>query len=298
LWVSFKYERLSNLCYWCGSLTHDDRDCEMWIESEGTLPIETQQFGSWIRAPPFMPSRRHSISVPGFYKAKAAGLKTNPPARTSDKPPVVLRRGGPSPEIVRPEKENLNPTQNHNDDPDIQEQNQVESSPSHTAVGDLFALNTKNLGLDMRELSAELFEERIKEIDKDIARFDADTDLCSKNNSFTGKENNLESMTINEIFLANAQARAQPQKIHSRTPLSTLPDTANIPAKGLATWKRLARDVIGTDVVMSEAVGSKRATRHTGGQTELLKKKKVVSQNDKSHKQILAEAGSQPCQNQ
>ena len=41
LWVSFKYERLSNLCYWCGSHTHDNRDCEMWIESEGTLPIET-----------------------------------------------------------------------------------------------------------------------------------------------------------------------------------------------------------------------------------------------------------------
>ena len=45
LWVSFKYERLSNLCYWCGSLMHDDRDCELRLESEGTLPVEAQQFG-------------------------------------------------------------------------------------------------------------------------------------------------------------------------------------------------------------------------------------------------------------
>ena len=26
-WVSFKYERLPNICYWCGELTHSDREC-------------------------------------------------------------------------------------------------------------------------------------------------------------------------------------------------------------------------------------------------------------------------------
>ena len=25
-WITFKYERLPNLCYWCGCLTHADRD--------------------------------------------------------------------------------------------------------------------------------------------------------------------------------------------------------------------------------------------------------------------------------
>lgn len=37
LWVSFKYECLPNLCYWCGCLTHTDRDYDLWIDSEGTL---------------------------------------------------------------------------------------------------------------------------------------------------------------------------------------------------------------------------------------------------------------------
>lgn len=37
VWVSFKYERLPNICYWCGCLDHDDKDCGIWLDSEGTL---------------------------------------------------------------------------------------------------------------------------------------------------------------------------------------------------------------------------------------------------------------------
>ena len=39
-WVAFKYERLPNLCYWCGRLDHDDKNCELWIQSKGTLKVE------------------------------------------------------------------------------------------------------------------------------------------------------------------------------------------------------------------------------------------------------------------
>ena len=83
LWVSFKYERLSNLCYWCGSLAHDDRDCKLWIESEGTLPTETQQYGAWIKAPPFVQSKRNSVSVLGFYKTKSIGPTTTSTSKPS-----------------------------------------------------------------------------------------------------------------------------------------------------------------------------------------------------------------------
>ena len=53
VWVSFKYERLPNICYWCGHLTHDDRDCKIWIESKGTLRNDQKEFGSSLRVPPF-----------------------------------------------------------------------------------------------------------------------------------------------------------------------------------------------------------------------------------------------------
>ena len=41
-WINFKYERLLSLCYWCGRVNHDDRDCELWLESNGTLTTEQQ----------------------------------------------------------------------------------------------------------------------------------------------------------------------------------------------------------------------------------------------------------------
>jgi len=39
-WVAFQYERLPNLCFWCGLLTHDDKDVEIWLKSKGTLVVD------------------------------------------------------------------------------------------------------------------------------------------------------------------------------------------------------------------------------------------------------------------
>ena len=41
-WIRFKYERLPNLCFWCGWLTHSDKNCDLWIESKGTLSPDQQ----------------------------------------------------------------------------------------------------------------------------------------------------------------------------------------------------------------------------------------------------------------
>ena len=65
----------------------------------------------------------------------------------------------------------------------------------------------------------------------------------------------------------------------------------------VATWKRLNRTEMGTNVDMEDIVGEKRRGDSKDDQSELLKKRKV-SQGGKKNKLILAEAGSQPCQNQ
>jgi len=65
-WVSFKYKRLPNLCYWCGRLSHDDKNCDLWINSKGTLKAENQQFWSCLRAAPYTSASKDVIYVPGY----------------------------------------------------------------------------------------------------------------------------------------------------------------------------------------------------------------------------------------
>ena len=75
-WISFRYERLPNLCHWCGRLTHDDKDCQIWIESEGMLQPDQRQFDPSIYAHVFIPSRKNVITVPSFYSSKKKGTSS------------------------------------------------------------------------------------------------------------------------------------------------------------------------------------------------------------------------------
>ena len=65
-WVAFKYERLPNICYWCGCLDHSDKDCEKWIESDGMLASSEREYGPWIRAAPTQSRQKPVVVVPGF----------------------------------------------------------------------------------------------------------------------------------------------------------------------------------------------------------------------------------------
>ena len=61
---------MPNICYWCGCLTHNDRDCEVWINSDGSLKAGDQEYGPWLRAP-FTPNpKRSMVVVPGYYEIR------------------------------------------------------------------------------------------------------------------------------------------------------------------------------------------------------------------------------------
>ena len=93
----------------------------------------------------------------------------------------------------------------------------MESSPSHTDHNDFCEVNATNPEQNMGSLSVDPFEEKLEEINRDLWKFNAATKFHSESNSSTSKENNLESMTINEIFLKSTQSRATPHGL-SRVP--------------------------------------------------------------------------------
>jgi len=65
-WISFKYEHLPDICYRCGQLSHDDKDCILWIQSKGSLLTEDQQFRPWIIANQYNLVKNVTIKVQGF----------------------------------------------------------------------------------------------------------------------------------------------------------------------------------------------------------------------------------------
>ena len=89
LLVMFKYERLPNICYWCGRLTHDDKDCDIWIESEGTLRNDQKEFGSSLCAPPFVVSKKKTIMVSGYFSTRKMNNKARHASQPMEEEPLT-----------------------------------------------------------------------------------------------------------------------------------------------------------------------------------------------------------------
>ncbi|KAI8016081.1 Uncharacterized protein LOK49_LG05G01337 [Camellia lanceoleosa] len=53
VWVTFKYERLPNFCYFCSRLGHGDRECPARMLGDAGAEGHGDQYGAWPRAGPF-----------------------------------------------------------------------------------------------------------------------------------------------------------------------------------------------------------------------------------------------------
>ncbi|XP_075654868.1 uncharacterized protein LOC142625044 [Castanea sativa] len=69
-WVGIKYERLPNFRYWCGRVSHGERDCEVGLHRKGRLRKEDQQYGDWLRADSVSAVHKTMAIIPGTARSK------------------------------------------------------------------------------------------------------------------------------------------------------------------------------------------------------------------------------------
>ena len=165
-WVAFKYERLPNICYWCGCLDHSDKDCEKWIESDGTLASSEREYGPWIRATPTQSRQKPVVVVPWFYESRRKGglqYKSLVTEKEAQARCEAKEAGAQSTEELA--KETANPEEEISETinaPNI-------SVPKKDDV--LNAVNNGNNGC-IRGNKGDPFEDQLKEIDRELNCFD------------------------------------------------------------------------------------------------------------------------------
>nr|POE55975.1 hypothetical protein CFP56_62804 [Quercus suber] len=222
--------------------------------------------------------------VPGYNNRRGREPPATPPAATGKSPVFVVRTGRPAPEIIRTDKERAANGEQGNKDAEFQESVQLESCKeinNSEIIGDL---NGKSTELEGDQSAADIFEERLAEIDKDLKRYDQELNTDAKNIGATEGENFLESLSLIIDQPVHTQpSRAQQHPILrplSRAPLSAIVENNVKNLQRGATWKRLNRTEGVTDTVMEDIVGEKRGSNCEDDQFELLKKRKV-SQMDR-----------------
>ncbi|KAL0006361.1 hypothetical protein SO802_013922 [Lithocarpus litseifolius] len=221
VWVSFKYERLPNICYWCGCLTHSDRDCEVWINSDGSLKAGDQEYGPWLRAS-FTPNRRQSmVVVPGFYearkknfvgKSRATTVDTDQIARPVDSVPLVSVQVQPL--DVTDSRLGL---QTHSDSL-IRDDSQLgEGGESAHESRGLAEVQVPCVNLVPPTVQGEFLEKQIEEIDRGLSCFDtknvvsgdvSDSGSLSGGDKVSGMRRRRVVRTVSDLVISNESGKA------------------------------------------------------------------------------------------
>ncbi|KAI7982397.1 hypothetical protein LOK49_LG15G00834 [Camellia lanceoleosa] len=65
VWVTFKYERLLNFCYFCGRLGHGDRECSARMLGGAGVEGHGDRYGAWLRASPLYRTAKSMKGIGG-----------------------------------------------------------------------------------------------------------------------------------------------------------------------------------------------------------------------------------------
>ena len=293
VWVTFRYERLPNFCYWCGCLDHGDKECDLWIQSKGNLQKSSQQYGSWLRATSSGASKGNVIHVSGYYEDRKENLSSRW-RRTENQRPSPMTTPAAA-----------NTTEKESED---MEADFGEIPNSNMAESTFKKESSKSISQD-HDNHGISFTQKLKEIDNDLGIYE--------NPGITGQpEDNQSDQEISPPFdlgrlrndldenlnMSRAPTLVPPLEKKIVSPLSDITNSqtprVNTVIPHQATWKRVPRPA---HVIQSPSSGYsclKRPIDRVDDRCELPSKKLVVSSNDRKIPLVLAEAVVQPRQSQ
>lgn len=196
-WIRFKYEQLSNLCYWCGLLSHSDKDHDLWVQSRGTLTEQDQQFGGWLRVPPITAKKCSVVREEGCG-AVMEDAKEQQAERNEEDPmdmsevQVYGNSGVPQIDEEQPQVDNGDFGVSSQDSKDAGE-------PLRTSLKNFVGQGVS---------SNEQFHEKLKKIDAKLAKFDSLK--SSVHSSFISKEHNslLEQVDPHQVQETEEESEA------------------------------------------------------------------------------------------
>ncbi|KAK9996626.1 hypothetical protein SO802_021312 [Lithocarpus litseifolius] len=160
-WVSFKYECFSNICYWCGRLDHDNKNCALWIQSKGSLIEKDKQYSHMLRASPYRSYNKPVVFVPGFYESV---FNPRMSFGGTENAQVTAEVSGPSPPTE------LNPVMEMDTHKEIINVDVNLHASSARFDGELMnVILPKNTGTFAND---DPFLAKLQEIDRDVKKFD------------------------------------------------------------------------------------------------------------------------------
>lgn len=275
IWVSFKYEKLSNFCYWCGMVSHDEKECEVWLSSKGTISMTNREYGAWLRALSYNTGKTHFTTVSGMgdglgrtesvgqtFVSTPSLAKTATPVVDSDRHTVP--GGGDTVnaphmsymEVTDSAEDNSLPIiTNNGSNPEV-----INSAP----ISSSFLTNPQD------------FDLQIQEIDTALMKFDHQTSdpLCET----AGSPHILESHEYDPDLVKETQVtEAQNHCSHVAIPNQESTSETN----SLRKWKKMARDThMMTDQTSFSTATKRGRETEEDIQPELPTKKLQVSRED------------------
>ena len=299
IWISFKYEKLSNFCYCCGMVTHDERECEKRLaEKEPHCQVQ-QEYGAWLRAIPFNPGRSPFTTVLGMGDGLGGTTKQTPRKKSGveDEITPVASQGGPTPEVVGNASATVdNHSDTHMETTDIGEALAQNLSPSLSPV--IRVINSTSISSPI-DNSPHDFESQIAKIDSALKKFDSHststTTLPSATLSQSQSEGNIPKINAVslEVEIGNNPSHVTTEPLNPSHVINyTIPHDPTT----LRTWKRIARSNTAPEYPIQSSVLHKRNRELEEEVHPELPRKKVLVSKDEDTELSMAEAAVQPRQ--